>query len=79
MKTILKILLEKWKAFARKLAVVQTTIILFVLYFGLFSIMALLTAIARQDILDKRLVPVKSYWKKRESLKPFKDQFKHQF
>jgi hypothetical protein len=76
----LKRLLEKWKGVATKIAMVQTTIILFIIYFAFFSIISLLAFIARQDLLDKRLVPERSYWKKKErpGLHP-DEQYKHQF
>lgn len=79
MKEFFKGLLERWKVIATKIAVVQTTIILFILYFGIFSIMFLLSFIARQDLLDKRLIPVQSFWKKRDPSDPRINLYKHQF
>ena len=79
MKSFFKGLLEKWKTVAAKIAAVQTTIILFILYFGVFSIMSLLILITRKDLLDKRLVPVRSYWKNREPAGRHPDQYNHQF
>ncbi len=79
MKTFLKNLLEKWKVVATKIAVVQTTIILFIIYFLFFSIMSLLVFVTRRDLLDKRLIPVKSYWKEKETHGSHQDQYKHQF
>jgi len=79
MKALLRKLLEKWKAIAKKIAVVQTTIILFIIYFGFFSIMFFLTLVTRQDLLDKRLITVKSYWRKKEPHGSQQDQYKHQF
>jgi hypothetical protein len=71
--------LERWKVIAARIALVQTTIILFVIYFGLFSIMALLAFLTRRDLLDKRLVPAESYWKDREFTEPHPQQYRHQF
>ncbi len=79
MKAFFQRLLEKWKVIATKIAVVQTMIILFILYFGIFSIMFLLSFIARQDLLDKRLIPVESFWKKRDPSDPHANLYKHQF
>jgi hypothetical protein len=79
MKAFLRNLLEKWKVIATKIAVVQTTIILFIIYFLFFSIMFLLAFITRRDLLDKRLIPVKSYWKEKEIHGSQHDQYKHQF
>jgi hypothetical protein len=79
MKAFFKKLFEGWKKFAEKLAVVQTKIILFIIYFIFFGIISLFAFILRQDLLNKRLAPVKSYWKKKEHPGHMENQYKHQF
>jgi hypothetical protein len=79
MKAFFRNLLERWKVIAAKIAIVQTTIILFIIYFGIFGIMALLIFITRQDLLDKRLAPAKSFWKEREPHGSHRETYRHQF
>ncbi len=57
----------------------MTTIILFIIYLFVFGLMSILAFILRQDLLDKRLTPVKSYWKKKELIMQMENPYKHQF
>ena len=79
MKAFFRRLLDGWKIVAAKIAVVQTTIILFVIYFGLFSIMGLLAFLTRRDLLGKRRGPPNSHWREREAIDPPPQQYRHQF
>jgi len=79
MKAFFKSLLKHWKAFAAKLAIVQTTIILFIVYFGVFSIISLIAFLTRQDLLDKSMVKVDSYWKTKQHPAHNDRQYTHQF
>lgn len=55
----------KWKAFSRKLAKIQTIILLTLFYFTLFGFYALLLKPFRKDLLDKRWKKNKSFWMKK--------------
>ncbi len=79
MKKFFKNIWEKWKVLAEKIAVVQTKIILFIIYFTVFMISALISFILRKDILDKRMSEDKSAWKENEFMTETLEQAKHQF
>ncbi|MGB2868669.1 MAG: SxtJ family membrane protein [Bacteroidota bacterium] len=81
MKTIRKIgsvLYRVWMAFARGLAVVNTTILLSIVYFILIGPMALVARILRKDPLGHRQTAV-SAWKDKEPLAHTLEQSRHQF
>lgn len=63
MKEFFKKLLEKWKIVAGKIAAVQTVIILFVIYFTIFLISALISSIMGKDLLSRKKSKNPTFWK----------------
>ncbi len=57
-----------WKKLARRLAIVQTTIILTLFYFLMIGIFALVIKLLRKDLLDKKWKKNKSFWKDKKML-----------
>jgi len=79
MKEFFKKIWEKWKIIAEKIAVVQTKIILFIIYFTVFMISSLISFILRKDLLDKRKSGQKSFWKDKDFMTEKLDDAKRQF
>lgn len=79
MKQFFKTLYKYWMIFAKKIAIIPTTIILSFLYFGIISIIALITFISRKDLLDKRAVEKKSFWLAKEHIATDLERCKRQF
>jgi hypothetical protein len=59
-----------WKKFAHILGIINTRILLTVTYFVLLAIAAIVRAITRADLLDRKMDRKPSYYHARE---PFKD------
>ena len=79
MKNFLQRLLRYWKWFAKKLAFVQTLVILALIYFLVVSIMSAVARVLRRDLLGKRLKNVVSFWTKKETEISDLESFRHQF
>ncbi|MFQ5708223.1 MAG: hypothetical protein ACE5HO_12270 [bacterium] len=62
MKDFFKKLLDYWKIFAQKLGVVQTFIILSVIYWLFFGVFALVSKLFARDLLQKRIGNQPSFW-----------------
>lgn len=68
--------LTLWKAFARKLGAIQTTLVLSLAYVVIGSVVALLALVFRADLLGRRRNKT-SYWldRKPEDVKNLAQQF----
>ena len=75
----LKLLYKYWMIFARTLGLIQTTIILFVVYFAGVGVISMISFLFRRDFLDKRLIDKESFWRDRISLPPTFENSKRQF
>ena len=69
----------KWKRFARRVARVQTFIILTLFYFTLFALWAVILKLLGKDLLDKRWKNDKSFWIAKEKYKIDLESAKRQF
>lgn len=79
MKEFFKKIWRKWKIIAEKIAVFQTKVILFIIYFTVFMISSLISFILRKDLLDKRKSGLQSFWKDKEFMTEKLDDAKRQF
>jgi hypothetical protein len=79
MRKALKVIHDYWMRFARLLGRVQTTVILFVIYFGVVGVMAVISFVFGRDFLDKRLTDRASFWRDREGKTPALEESKRQF
>lgn len=69
-----------WMAFARFLGIVNTTILLTLVYFLLIGPLSLIMRAFRSDLLDKRWkAPDGSLWRKKAPLRHDLDEARHQF
>jgi len=68
-----------WMAFARALAVVNTTLILSIVYLLLIGPSWLVMKILRKDLLDRKADAAVSFWRTKEATKHTMEQSKHQF
>ncbi|MBI5144452.1 MAG: hypothetical protein HZA30_05240 [Candidatus Omnitrophica bacterium] len=75
----LKILYKYWMKFARILGRIQTTIILFLIYFIGIGTISIISFIFRKDFLDKALTGKKSFWHDRTNKIPTLEDCKRQF
>jgi hypothetical protein len=66
MKKFFSMVWRGWKAFAHILGIVNTRILLTLTYFIIIAVGSIGAFIARQDLLDRRMRPEKSYWRERE-------------
>ena len=76
---ILKPLNKLWMYFGFLLGVIISPIVLGVIYFGLFTPIAVLMRMAGRDELKLKSKPRKSYWIQRESSDFSEEKFKNQF
>ncbi len=65
--------------FAKVLGKIQTTIILFLIYFIGVGVISIIAFITRRDFLDKRLTDQESFWRDRENKIPTLEDCKRQF
>ncbi len=80
MRKILKTLWAGWKYFAHIIGVVNTRIILTILYFVLFGFVSIILFVLRNDLLQRRRKIIKqSFWKAKEPQKLDLNLYKHQF
>lgn len=68
-----------WKKFARRLAIIQTGIILTLFYFLMIGFFALVVKLLRKDLLDKRWRQNKSFWKDKEKMLATLEAARRQF
>ncbi len=68
-----------WKKFARRLAIIQTTVILTLFYFLMVGIFALVAKLLGKDLLDKKWKQNKSFWKEKEKLSVAVENARRQF
>ncbi len=76
---IFKTIYKYWMIFAKKLAIIPTTIILFIIYFGAISIISIINFIFRKDLLDKRIAGKPTYWLAKEHIPTDFERCKRQF
>ena len=76
---VLKRLWSGWKRVAVKIAVVQTTIILTLLYVVMIGATALVAFLFRRDFLQKRRRQLPTFWNHLEATTPDIERYKHQF
>lgn len=79
MSTVLKIIYKYWMKFARVLGKVQTTIILFLIYFIGVGTISIIAFIFKRDFLDKKFSDRPSFWRDRTSKIPTLEDSKRQF
>jgi hypothetical protein len=79
MKRILTALWAGWKYFAHILGVINTHIIMLILYFVLFGLVALILFILRKDLLERKKHEKGSFWHPREASGKDINFYKHQF
>ena len=68
-----------WMRFGLLIGMIVSPIVLGVMFFGLFTPMALFMRLIGRDELRLKLKPRQSYWKPRETGDASADAFKHQF
>lgn len=66
-KRFFKILYDGWIKFAKAIGRVQTSVILFILYFIGIGAISVVSFVFRKDFLDKALDGRSSYWRERPS------------
>jgi len=74
-----KMLYKWWMAFAHVLAVVNTTILLTIVYTFFIGIASIVIRILRKDPMRHRIGPENSYWKTRDVVQHTIEQARHQF
>lgn len=75
----LKFLYEAWMKFAHALGWVNTRIILSIVYFLIFTPLALIFRLIGKDPLERRFEAVDSYWNKREAKEFRREDYRRQF
>lgn len=79
MTRLLWTLLAHWKWFAAKLSIVQTFLILTLVYSLVIGITALIARLLRRDLLDRRLRNQPTFWHARQDLPGTIESCRHQF
>lgn len=79
MKKVLSVIYSWWMKFARVLGKIQTTVILFVIYFIGVGMTSMISFILRKDFLDKKFVDAESYWRNRTGEASTIENCKRQF
>ena len=74
-----RVIYKYWMLFAKKFAIIPTTIILFILYFIVVGIISITNFIMRKDLLDKKLTPAPSFWRDKEHIATDFERCKRQF
>ncbi len=72
-------LYKGWMAFAKVLAIVNTTVILTLVYLVLIGPSWLIMKLLGKDLLDRRMPEVPSYWKEKAPLEHTLEEGRHQF
>jgi uncharacterized membrane protein len=79
-KSFLKTVHRYWLAFAKGLAIVQTFLILFVLYWVPFALTAVFSRIFSRDLLQKKNREQPSFWLDRDDVSsPTVENLRRQF
>jgi len=68
-----------WKNIARRIAIIQTAIILTLFYFLMIGAFAAIIKLLRKDLLDKRWKKNRSFWKAKEKMTVTVETAKRQF
>jgi hypothetical protein len=68
-----------WKAFARTIGRIQTAILMFLVYYLVFSIAWAIAALVGHDALDRRWTDGLTYWHKRRPKPVELERYRHQF
>ena len=76
---ILKVIYSAWMKFAKVLGKIQSTILLFLIYFIGVGTVSLTSFIFRKDFLDKRRTDKESFWRDRTAETPDLANCKKQF
>ncbi|MBI2619562.1 MAG: hypothetical protein HYW57_05725 [Ignavibacteriales bacterium] len=79
MRRIGSFLYKRWMAFARLLAIVNTTVVLTLVYFLLIGPSWLIMRLLGKDLLDRRLGDTQSYWRMKDPLHHTMDECRRQF
>ncbi len=79
LKDIRRILYKAWMAFAHALAVINTTLILTIVYVILMGPMWLVMKVRRRDLLDRTIENAQSYWKPKDPIQHTMEQSRRQF
>ena len=79
MKQFLNTLYRYWMIFAKKLAIIPTTIILSLIYVIAVGPIAIANFIMRKDILNKRFADKDSFWLDKEHVATDPERCKRQF
>lgn len=74
-----KTLYKYWMIFAKKLSIIPTTIILFIIYFACIGAISIVNFILRKDLLDKRPLSRPSFWLDKEAIPADLKRCKRQF
>ncbi len=72
-------LYKYWMAFARGLAIVNSTILLTIVYFVIIGPMYGIIRLLGKDLLSHRIAEAETFWKKKEPVSHTAEQARHQF
>lgn len=75
----LKAIYRAWMKFAHALGLVNTRIILSIVYFLIFTPLALIFRLIGKDAMERRFEAVDSYWQKREIKEFRQEDYRRQF
>ena len=79
MKKLFKILWAGWKSFAHALGVINTKLILSILYIFMVGFVSIVLFVLRKDLLERKRASKLSFWKTKEPQKLDINIYKHQF
>lgn len=79
LRSIGSFLYKAWMGFAKVLAIVNTTLLLTIVYIFLIGPLWLVMKIKREDMLDRALTEDPSYWKEKESKADDRSRSRRQF
>jgi hypothetical protein len=68
-----------WMVFARALAIVNTTVLLTLVYVFLIGPASVIARLLRKDLMKHRMNRTGSFWKTKEPVAHTLDQSRHQF
>lgn len=68
-----------WMKFAHRLAVINTTILLTVVYLILLGVFSLFARLFGKDLLKHRIPPAGSFWLPKEKVDPTMESSRRQF
>ena len=74
-----RVFYKYWMIFAKKLSIIPTTIILFIIYFGCISVISIIHFILRKDLLDRSLADKPTFWHDKELIPTDFERCKRQF